>query len=235
MTLQQVMSELEASGQEQTRRIFINQGAPEPLFGVKVEQLKILQKRIGKDHELSLALFATGNADAQYLAGLVADERLMGAGDLRLWAHTASWHMISEYTVAWVAAESAHGWQLAREWINSPEPKLQTTGWATLSSLLTITPDAQLDKAWLLHLLQLVPTLVDAAANRVRYTMNGFVIACGCAVPDLTAKAMATARMMGKVTVSMGATACKVPDAATYIQKCLEKGSVGKKKKTARC
>lgn len=235
MTLQKVMAGLEAMGQEQFRRIYKNQGAPEPLFGVKVEQLKTIYKRVGKDHNLSLELFATGNSDAQYLAGLIADEQAITAGDLRLWAHSASWHMISENTVAWVAAESAHGWQLAREWINTADPKLQSTGWATLSSLLAITPDTVLDKTWLSRELHLVAASIDAAANRVRYTMNGFVIACGCFVPDLTASALATAAMVGKVEVYQGKTACKVPDAVAYINKCLERGNVGKKKKMARC
>lgn len=235
MTLREVMCELENMGQEQFRRIFKNQGAPEPLFGVKVEQLKIIQKRTGKDHLLSLELFATGYSDAQYLAGLIADEQVITAGDLRQWAHTASWHMISENTVAWVAAESAHGWQLSREWINSADTRLQSTGWATLCSLLSITPDAQLDKAWLSRQLHLVAASIDAAAGRVRYTMNGFVIACGCFVPDLTATALATAAMMGKVDVYQGKTACKVPDASAYINKCVERGSLGKKKKMARC
>lgn len=225
------MTELEALGQAQTRQIFINHGAPATTFGVKVEQLKTLQKRIRKDHDLSLALFATGHPDAQYLAGLIADEQLIDAGNLRQWALTASWHLISEYTVAGVAAGSGHGWQLAREWIYDVQPKLQATGWATLASLLTLTPDAQLDKAWLLHLLQLAPTLMDAAADRVRYTLNGFVIACGCAVPDLTEPALSAARMMGTISVGMGKTACKVPDALVYIQKCQAKGGVGKQKK----
>jgi hypothetical protein len=33
----------------------------------------------------------------------------------------------------------------------------------------------------------------------------------------------------------MGGTACKVPDAAEYIQKVQKRGAIGKKRKTTKC
>lgn len=231
----EVLAELAALGQEQTKRIFINHGAPEPLFGVKVEQLKTLQRRIKKDHTLSLELFASRNADAQYLAGLIADEHLLSADDLDRWARTATWHSISESIVAAVAAESAHGWMLARKWLGSADPQLESTGWATVSHLLSLLPTEALDLGWLEQLLQRVAASLHQSANRVRYTMNGFVIACGCYVPALTQSALSTAKAVGKVEVLLGKTACKVPDAEAYIRKCIEKSVLGKKKKAARC
>lgn len=235
MTTAQIMAELEAMGSESCKRIFKNHGAPEPLFGVKVQDLKVLQKKLKKNHQLSLELYATGNSDAQYLAGLIADEKMISADDLRTWAKNATWYMLSEYTVAWVAAESEHGWTLAKEWIDAPEPKLQSTGWATLASLLTIKPDSALDLPWLQSLLNRVGSTIHQSANRVRYTLNGFVIACGCSVMPLSDAALEMARQMGAVSVEMGGTACKVPLAVDYIQKCREKGNVGRKKKMARC
>ena len=74
--------------------------------------MKKLVKKIKKDHELSLELFATGNSDAMYLAGLIADEDKISKSDLNRWAREAPWYHISEYAVAWVAAESRFGWEL---------------------------------------------------------------------------------------------------------------------------
>lgn len=234
-TLPDLIAELQSLGGEQYRNIFLNHGAPQNLYGVKVEELKKIQKRIGKDHPLSMQLFATGNSDAQYLAGLIADEKAISAEDLQLWATTASWHLISECTVAWVASESAHGWTLAKTWIEDKDPVLQSTGWATLSSLLAIIPNNKLDITWLEKQLQQVSEKLHASENRVRYTQNRFVIACGCFVPDLTAPALAAAKAIGPVRVWMGKTACKVPYATDYIQKCIDRGTIGKKKKGARC
>jgi hypothetical protein len=65
--------------------------------------------------------------------------------------------------------------------------------------------------------------------------MNGFVIAVGCYVGPLTAAAIETATKIGPLTVNMGDTACKVPDAIGYIKKVQQRGAIGKKRKTAKC
>jgi hypothetical protein len=65
--------------------------------------------------------------------------------------------------------------------------------------------------------------------------MNGFVIAVGAYVPELTELALKTADKIGKVEVDMGGTSCKVPDARAYIEKIQQRGTIGKKRKTAKC
>jgi hypothetical protein len=65
--------------------------------------------------------------------------------------------------------------------------------------------------------------------------MNGFVIGVGSYIPALTKKATKVAQKIGKVSVEMGGTACKVPLAVDYIQKVVDRGTVGKKRKQARC
>jgi hypothetical protein len=65
--------------------------------------------------------------------------------------------------------------------------------------------------------------------------MNAFVIAVGSYVTPLTAKAKEVAEKIGKVSVDMGGTACKVPLATAYIKKVEDRGSLGKKRKSARC
>lgn len=76
---------------------------------------------------------------------------------------------------------------------------------------------------------------IHESPNRVRYTMNNFVIAAGSYVTALTDKALQAAKQMGQVSVDMGETACHVPDAAEYIAKVAKAGRVGRKRKTARC
>lgn len=51
----------------------------------------------------------------------------------------------------------------------------------------------------------------------------------------LSADAIAAAKKIGTVTIDMGGTACKIPDAVGYIQKAKDRGSLGKKKKTVKC
>jgi 3-methyladenine DNA glycosylase AlkD len=235
MTVKEIMSELEKLGSESTKKTFINHGANANVFGVKVGDLKKIQKKIKKNYELSLQLYDTGNSDAMYLAGLIADEKKMTKKDLQKWVENAPWNMISEYTVPWIAAESNYGWELATEWIDSKKDNIATSGWATLSSYVSITPDEKLDIKSLDKLLDRVKKEIHKAPNRVRYVMNGFVISVGCYVAALTAKAKQTGKDIGKVHVEMGGTACKVPEAPAYIDKVVKAGRLGRKRKEARC
>jgi 3-methyladenine DNA glycosylase AlkD len=232
MTAASIIKDLHQLAEDPIRRIFINHGAPSTVLGVKVGQLKTIQKKVKKDHALSLALFNSGIPDAQYLAGLIADEKKISQTDLEKWADAAEWQMISEYTVPWIAAESAHGWKLALKWIDSKNESVQSSGWNTLSSLLSLAT-TEPDLKALQKLIERVEKEIKKSGNRVRYTMNGFVIAVGTYVPELAETAIKTAARIGKVEVFKGQTSCKVPDAASYIKKTQQRPV--KKKKMARC
>lgn len=143
--------------------------------------------------------------------------------------------MISEYTVPWIAAESKYGWELGMEWIESKDESVASAGWATLSSLVAIRKDDELKIAELKKLLKLVEKNIHSAPNRVRYTMNGFVISTGGYVKELTETALQTGKNLGTVMVDFGDTCCKLPYAPDYINKMEQKGVIGKKKKMARC
>jgi len=117
LTINEVMNKLEELGTEQTKRTFLRHGATEPLFGVKIGDLKKLVKDVKKDQALVRDLYSTGNSDAMYLAGLAVDPKSLTKEELLDWVAAAKWHAIAEYTVASVAAESLYGLELAREWI----------------------------------------------------------------------------------------------------------------------
>jgi hypothetical protein len=100
---------------------------------------------------------------------------------------------------------------------------------------VALQDDADLDLGELERLLQRVRETIHEQPNRVRYVMNGFVIAVGSYVQALTAAALKTAASIGPVTVDMGGTACKVPSAAENIEKVRQRGAIGKKRKTVKC
>ncbi len=235
MLLQEVMKELEGYGDVNTKNTLMKHGAKEPFFGVKVQDLKKILKKTKKDHALSLELYATGNSDAMYLAGLMADESKISKEDLEDWVDKAYWSYLSEYAVPWVASETPFGLELGLKWIESEREETATAGWSTLASYAAVNEDEKLPLDTYRDLLHRVEKSIHEAPNRVRYTMNGFVIAIGSYIKDLTDEAMEVAKKIGKVSVEMGGTACKVPLATAYLNKTIEKGRVGKKRKTARC
>ena len=234
-TVGQVMKSLKAKGSEQTRKTFRRHGASGDIYGVRVADMKVIAKTIKGEQELACELFDTGNFDAMYLAGMIADGRQMTKKQLESWVRAASWQMISEYTVPWVAAESSHGLALAPKWIEAKQEHVAAAGWNTYSGLVATLPDEEFDLAEIEALLERVEKEIGSAPNRVRYCMNGFIIAVGCYVAPLSQLAKATAKRLGKIEVDMGGTACKVPSAPEYITKVEQAGKSGKKRKTIRC
>ena len=235
MTAKDIVAELKKLGNAQTKKTWMNHGAQEPCLGVKVGDMKKIQKRVKMDYQLALDLYDTGIADAMYLAGLIADDAKMTKKDLQRWIKNATWGMISEYTVPWVASGSPHGREVALEWIDATDEKTAAAGWCTYSSLLSTKDDADLDLAEVKKLLARVEKTIRDQPDRARYCMNGFVIAVGCYVKSLSDAAMATAKKIGVITCDMGGTACRVPFAPDYIKKVKDRGTIGKKRKSAKC
>jgi 3-methyladenine DNA glycosylase AlkD len=235
MTVNEIMTQLEQMGDAQTKKTLIKHGAQEPIFGVKVADLKTILKKTKKNHELSIELYKTGNSDAMYLAGLMADETKITKAQLNEWIEAAYWYYLSEFAVPWVAAETPFGFELGLDWITSKKETTASGGWQTLSCFAAVNSDEKLDLKKYSELLDLVAKDIHTAQNRVKQCMNAFVIAIGSTIKELTPKALEIAAKIGAVTVDMNGTACKTPLATEYIQKIADKGKIGAKKAAARC
>jgi hypothetical protein len=236
MNPKDILEELKPLEKESYKRVLSkNHGVKEPCFGVAISELKKFQKRIKKDYQLALDLYDTGNYDAMYLAGLIADDARMTRKDLQRWVEKAYGGSLPGSTVPWVAAGSPHGHDVALEWIESTKPEVAAAGWATLSSLVSIKADVELDLPELKCLLQRVQKVIHRAPDKVRYQMNLFVIAVGSFVEPLMRFAIQVGEEIGPVTADLGNNSCQVPFAPDYIRKVEQHGYIGRKRKTAKC
>jgi 3-methyladenine DNA glycosylase AlkD len=234
MTAKDVVAELKKFANAQTKKTWMNHGAQEPCLGVKIGDMKKIQKRVKMDYQLALDLYDTGIADAMFLAGLIADDAKMTRKDLQKWIKGASWDAVAEYTVPWVASASPHGRELALKWIESKDEAIASAGWQTYSSMVAVKDDADLDLAEIKSLLQRVGKSIHQQPNLVRYVMNSFVIAVACYVKPLHKLAVDTANGIGKVSVVL-VGACKIPFAPDHIKKFEARSAIGKKRKSAKC
>ena len=154
--------------------------------------------------------------------------------DLQKWIEGASCGWVAEYTVPWVASAGPHGREMALKWMESKDEAIASAGWQTYSSMVAIKEDADLDLAEIKSLLQRVAKSINQQPNRVKYVMNGFVIAVACYVKPLHKLAVDTANGIGKVAVDL-VGACKISFAPDQIKKFEARSAIGKKRKSPKC
>lgn len=236
MNATEILAALEPLGKASYKNVLVrNHGVREPVFGVAISELKKFQRQIRKDYQLALDLYETGNYDAMYLAGLIADDARMTATDLQRWVRRAEYGSLPGTVVASVAAGSPHGKKAALSWIDDKKPHIAAAGWATLAALVSITPDAELDLEELDTWLARAQRAIPQAPDLVRYHVNFFLIAVGTYVLPRTDAVLALARKIGPITADLGNNDCQVPDIAAAIERVRARGSLGKKRKTAKC
>jgi len=231
----EVLQELAALGTERTKKVYTQNGAREPLFGVATGAMKPLVKRIKKNQALAEELYATGNYDAMYLAGMVADAKTMTAADFDRWIEGAYFYMISDFIVAVTLADTGIAQAVSDRWIASGQELYVSAGYSCYCWLLGNRKDAEFDKGKLEAMLDTVRDTIHTSPYRAQYAMNNFVQTVGISYLPLHEKALAVAKAIGSVEVRRGSTRLSVPIAAEEIEKAAAKGRLGFKRKYLRC
>lgn len=123
----------------------MSNGAIEPVFGVTTGSMKPLKKEIKINQQLAEQLYATGNYDAMYFAGVIADPKAMTEADYDRWIDGAYFYMLSDYVVAVTLAESDIAQQVSDKWITSGEELKMSAGWSCYCWLLGNRKDEEFD------------------------------------------------------------------------------------------
>lgn len=235
MNLEMVMQELAALGKERTKKIYLSNGAHEPLFGVATGQMKPIYRKIKHNQPLAEELYATGNYDAMYFAGVIADPKAMSADDFERWIDQAYFYMLSDYVVAVTLAETDIGQEVADKWIASNIELRMSAGWSCYCWMLGNRPDSEFSEAKIADMLEIVKHTIHDAPERAKYAMNTFIYTVGVSYQPLHDKAVEIAKEVGPVEVNRDTGKSKFLDASVNIQKAVEKGQLGFKRKYVRC
>ncbi|WP_145410213.1 DNA alkylation repair protein [Paenibacillus xylanexedens] len=235
MNLEEVMQELEALGKERTKKIYMSNGAHEPLFGVATGAMKPMSRKIKKDQALADQLYATGNYDAMYFAGVIADPKAMTAADFERWMETAYFYMISDYIVAVTLAETDIAQEVADAWIASGDELKMSAGWSCYCWLLGSRKDNEFSSDKLEAMLEQVKGTIHDSPERTKYSMNNFIYTVATSYQPLHDQAVETAKLVGPVEVNKDKPKSKLIQASENIQKAVDQGRIGFKRKYVRC
>jgi 3-methyladenine DNA glycosylase AlkD len=220
MTLDEVMATLEAAGSAQTRKTYARHGIGPEMFGVSYAELYKLRKRIKVDHDLALALWATGNHDARVFATLIDDAKKVDRAQAERWVADLTNYGLTD-AVSGLIARSPVAREVMPEWMARDGEWESSAGWNILGQLAL--DERTLDDGFFATYLPVIEQQIHQAKNRTRYSMNNALIAIGTRSDALEGAALAVANRIGKVVVDHGETNCKTPYAPTYIVKARDR------------
>lgn len=235
MDAKTVMQELEALGKERTKKMYLSSGAREPVFGVATGAMKPIARKIKIDQGLAEELYQTGNYDAMYFAGIIADPKAMTQKDFDRWMDGAYFYMLSDYVVAVTLSESDIAQQVADKWIASGEELRMSAGWSCYCWLLGNRPDSEFSEQKISAMLDAVQKTIHESPERTKASMNNFLYTVGISYKPLSEKAVDVAKQVGKVELKRENKKPVFLYAYDSIQQGLDKGKLGFKRKYVRC
>ena len=107
----------------------------ERAFGVSVYELRRVAKRLGTDHDLALALWATGNHEARLLAAFVDDPAQVTGRQMDAWARDFdSWDVCDQACTS-LFDQTEHAWAKAAEWAKRDQAWVKRGGFALMAGL----------------------------------------------------------------------------------------------------
>jgi len=230
MNAELVMQELEALGKERTKKMYMSNGAHEPLFGVATGAMKPIAKKIKIDQALAEELYATGNYDAMYFAGIIADPKAMTVEDFNRWMEAAYFYMLSDYVVAVTLAEAPIAQEVADAWIASGEELKMSAGWSCYCWLLGNRKDSEFSESKLANMLDVVKNTIHDVPERTKSAMNNFLYTVAISYVPLHEQAVATAQAIGPVEMKRDNKKSTQLNAYETIQKEIERGRIGFKR-----
>ena len=109
--------------------------APEGRLGVSVPDMRKLAKEIGHDHELALALWQTGIAEARIVAAMIGEADKLTEEQMEDWVKDLNSWDICDQVCMNLFKKSALAWQKAEDWVDREEEFVRRAAFALIACL----------------------------------------------------------------------------------------------------
>ncbi len=163
-------------------------------YGVSMANMKALGKRLGRDHELAAALWATGWYEARTVAAFVDDPALVTAEQMDRWCDDFdNWGICD--TVCFALFDRApYAWSKVEEWSERSDEFGKRAAFALLASIAL--HDRRTDDDAFSNCLPLMETAAADERNFVKKGVLWALRAVGNRSPELHAEAFALAQRL---------------------------------------
>ena len=210
MTLKETLKQLKALGNEATRKHNARWGAGDNQFGVKHGDLRALAKKIQPNQELAMALWKTGNVDAQLLAVLLLKPKDLSAEEVDRLVRSVSFSHVADWLNSYVVKQHADKETLRQKWMADDDRWAARAGWGLTAERVVKSPEGLDLKA----MLDRIESEMGNADPAVQWTMNSALAEIGIHFPKLRKRAITIGEALGiyrDYPVSKGCTSPFAP------------------------
>lgn len=213
MTLPETLQRLEKLGNAKVRAQNAKSGAGENQYGVSLGEIRTLAKAIGADHALGLALWDTGNVDAQFLAALLVDPKKLTPQTLDRMVRSITFSRVADWLNAYVVSKHADRESLRQSWMTDADRWAARSGWHLTAERVAKSPDGLDSPA----LLDRIEAEMAAAPPETQWAMNNTLAAIGIHMPKLRKRAVALGERLGLYRDWPVSKGCTSPFAPIWI------------------
>jgi 3-methyladenine DNA glycosylase AlkD len=224
MSVEEVLRELKSLGDEKVRAQNAKSGplgrsAGDNQFGVKRGDLRKLADKIKTNHELALALWKTGNIDAQQLATLLIKVDLLSADELERMVKSVTFAWLADWFHSYVTKVHAAKETFRQKWMTADNPWAARAGWQLTAGRVAKSPEG-LD---LVALLDRIEKEMGSAAPEVQWTMNACLAEIGIHFPKHRKRALAIGEKLGIYRDYPCSKGCTSPFAPIWINEMVKR------------
>jgi 3-methyladenine DNA glycosylase AlkD len=219
VTVEHILKQLKALGDEATRKHNAKWGAGDNQFGVKRGDLRTLANKIKTNRELALSLWKTENIDAQFLATLLIKANQLSADELDRMVRSSTFQWVAEWLHSYVVKEHADKETLRQAWMADDDPWAARAGWALTAGRVVKSPDG-LD---LEALLDRIESEMGTAPSETQWTMNSCLAAIGIHFPEHRKRAIAIGEKLGIYRDYPVSKGCTSPFAPIWINEMVRR------------
>ncbi len=219
MTLEESLAQLEALGNEKMRAQNTKHGASGNQFGVRRGDLRKLAKKIKTNHELALALWGTGNIDAQFLAILLMKPENLSADEMDRTVRSVTFVEVADWLNSYVVKHHPDKETLRLAWMATDGPMAARAGWSLTAGRVVKSPEG-LD---LPALLDRIESEMGSATPEVQWTMNCCLAEIGIHFAHHRERALAIGETLGIYRDYPCSKGCTSPFAPIWINEMVRR------------
>lgn len=219
MTVEEVLSQLEALGNERLRARNAKFGAGSNQFGVKMGDIRAIAKKIKTDHSLALKLWDTANLEARFLAILILKPKELTMEEVDQMVRSERFPHVADWFSSYVIKVHPDNELLRRKWMESDDPMAARAGWSLTAGRVSRNAEGLDINA----LLDRIEKEMSAAPLETQWTMNTTLAQIGIHFPEHRERALTIGDKLGIYRDYPVSKGCTSPFAPIWINEMVSR------------